>query len=301
MRIDVISPDRFDELADLMNRNCDLEYNRFTPELIQTRLWKYPHMHPEARLGALDGDRLVGAMIGGMTGDIGFIRLFAVDHEYRRQGLAGRMLSRLEDTLKAKGARTISVLTGDLGYFMPGLDPRYTEALCMTENRGYVRSDVVVNMIVPLRPDTVYDAPAEQAARKMRSHGIHIRRAEPADRPRVQAWTAKAFPGGWEAEVDMTFEFSPIPLWLAFRDDAVVGFAAYDVNMFAGGFGPTGVEEALQGKGIGAALLFRTLADMQSRGYVECEIGWLGPVAFYSHVVRARVNRAFWQMQKKLT
>ena len=68
--------------------------------------------------------------------------------------------------------------------------------------------------------------------------------------------------------------------------------------MFAGGFGPEGVEKSLRGLGVGGVLLLRCLGDMKSRGYARCEIGWVGPYAFYAKVADARVCRVFWQMEK---
>ncbi len=289
------------ELADLMNRNCDLESRRFTPELIRGRLWEYPHMASAVRLGVLDGGRLVGAMAGSSVGAEGFIRLFAVDQTHRRQGLARRMLDQVENELRSRGAMEVAALYAMVGYILPGLDARYTPAFCMLENHGYQRQDVVVNMLLPLRPnETLIGTMVDRSEYLCRQHGVTIRRAEPHDRDQMSAWTNRHFPGAWVTEVDVTFSFDPIPLWIALRNGGVAGFAAYDVNMFLGGFGPTGVDESLRGMGIGAALLWATLADMRRRGYEECEIAWLGPVGFYSHVCGARINRTFLQLSKKL-
>jgi GNAT superfamily N-acetyltransferase len=300
VRVDLINIDRARELADLMNRNCDLESNRFTADLIRARLWEYPSMSAGVRLGAFEGDRLIAAMVGGLQQENGFIHLFAVDGGHRGQGLADRMLIQLETELRSKGAQEVVALCGCIGYFMPGLDPRYTPAMCLLEKHGYTLREIVCNMLATLRSGQDFRTPAEQAEVRVSPCGIRIRRAEPHDQAQVRTWMHQHFPGGWEGEVDMTFSFRPIPLWLAFRNGAVAGFAAYDVNLFQGGFGPTGVEESLRGRGVGAALFLRTLADMQARGYSECEVGWLGPMRFYSRVCGARVNRAFWQMHKKL-
>jgi mycothiol synthase len=301
MRTDVIERTHIGQLTDLMNRTCDLEYNRFTPELIRHRVWEFPGLFAEGRLGVFDGDRLVAAMVGGLSGTEGFIRLFAVDQAERGKGLGNRLLLQIEDLLRRRGAREIAVLYSAPGYFTPGLDPRYTPALCLLEKHGYERIDVVSNMLIPLRSGRLFDTDAARVEAGLRAHGIELRRATPEDRPRVREWMAKEFPGGWEAEADVTFTLSPIPLWLAFRGEAIVGFVAYDEDLFAGGFGPTGVEESLRGRGIGVALLYRSLAEMQAIGYTECEVGWIGPARFYSRAVEARVNRSFYQFRKLLT
>jgi len=301
MRIDVIDPDRAAELAELMNRNGDLEYGRFTPQLVYRRLWQYPWMSSATRLGAFDGDRLVAAIAGGVKPDHGFIRLFAVEAAYRRRGLGSRLLEELERCLRCQGAGQIVALYASPGYFAPGLDPRYTAALSLLHKYGYDRTDVVVNMIVPLRAGREFASAADRAEQRILQHGVRVRRAEYADRPQMAAWMAEHFPGGWGLEVDVAFTFDPIPLWIAFRNATIVGFAVYDVNMFSGGFGPTGVDESLRGLGIGTALFLRTLADMQARGDAECEIAWVGPIEFYSRIADARINRVYWQMQKNLS
>lgn len=303
MRIDLITPSHLDELTDLVNRNCDLDAGRFTPDLLYRRLWASPFILPEAVLGAFQGDRLVAAMIGGLRYQEGFVRLFAVERQYRRRGLASSLLTRLEDLVRQKGAAEMAILHPSPGYFTPGLDPRYTAALCMLHRCGYERSNVVVNMVVPLDQRLRdFAAEAQEAERHIAAQGLIIRRAGRGDQPAMRAWMQHHFPGGWEMEVDLTFDnVDPIPTWIALRNATVVGFAVYDVEMFPGGFGPTGVEESVRGLGLGRALMLRTLADMHTRGYTECEIAWVGPVAFYANVCDARINRVFWQMRKNLT
>ncbi len=301
MRIALLDRTHASEIAALMNRTCDLEHHRFTPSLVRRRLWDYPHNVPAARLGAFDADRLVAVVSGGLKGEQGLVRIFAVDEAHRRQGLAGRMLARVETVLAERGAREITALYGSPGYFMPGLDPRYTAALCLLQRRGYERTNVVINMAVGLNGSRRFAPLADRAEHRILRRGVCLRRAEPTDRPRLQTWMRRHFPGGWETEVDLTFALRPIPTWIAIRNSGVVGFAIYDVEMFPGGFGPTGVDASLRGSGVGGALMLRTLADMQDRGYVECEIAWVGPIAFYAKVCGARINRSFWHLRKPVS
>jgi predicted N-acetyltransferase YhbS len=85
------------------------------------------------------------------------------------------------------------------------------------------------------------------------------------------------------------------------RDERVVGFAAYDVVMFPGCFGPMGTDPAERGQGIGQFLLKKCLQDMRAKGYARCEIVWIRPMAFYSKTVNAVVCRQFRNYAKDLS
>ena len=56
-----------------------------------------------------------------------------------------------------------------------------------------------------------------------------------------------------------------------------------------GFFGPTGVDPAYRGKGIGKALLLKCLEAMRNEGYGYAVIGGAGPVNFYEKCCGATV------------
>ena len=68
----------------------------------------------------------------------------------------------------------------------------------------------------------------------------------------------------------------------------MLGFGCYDTTA-KGFFGPTGVDEAARGKGIGAALLLVCLHALYADGYAYGIIGGAGPVEFYEKIVGAMV------------
>ena len=59
---------------------------------------------------AWDGDRLVGSLMGGWDGWRGQMYRLAIDLEYRRQGLARRLVEAVEARLRALGAERITSL-----------------------------------------------------------------------------------------------------------------------------------------------------------------------------------------------
>lgn len=61
-------------------------------------------------LGALDADRLVGAVIGTHDSRKGWINRLAVHPEYRRRGLARRLVRTCERGLRSQGIRMFAAL-----------------------------------------------------------------------------------------------------------------------------------------------------------------------------------------------
>lgn len=118
--------------------------------------------------------------------------------------------------------------------------------------------------------------------------GIVVRRMEAWDRAALRRFIVPHFGDRWASEADLAFAGHPITGFVAVRDGAIAGFAAYECTR-RGYFGPTGVREDLRGHGAGAALLFRCLESMREMGYAYAIIGGAGPDDFYAKVCRATV------------
>jgi hypothetical protein len=65
-------------------------------------------------------------------------------------------------------------------------------------------------------------------------------------------------------------------------------------------FGPMGTAPGAQLSGIGGILLRRCLADQRAAGHTRVQIGWVGPVPFYSRTVGAYIERVFFLYRKQL-
>lgn len=125
----------------------------------------------------------------------------------------------------------------------------------------------------------LYDLPAYDHAPVARQ-GVTIRRALPPERAIVCDWVELYFSRHWRSEVEVGFSHQPVDVWIAVENDELIGFACSDVTA-RGFFGPTGVAETARGRGIGEALLFRTLEDLRDKGFAYAVIGDPGPVEFY--------------------
>lgn len=125
----------------------------------------------------------------------------------------------------------------------------------------------------------LYDLPPIPDPSPLAAAGIAVRRAIAPERDRVVAFAGEFFPG-WAAECACGFGRQPTPVFIAHRDDELLGFACHDVTA-KGFFGPTGVSTAARRQGIGEALLIMTLSDMYAAGYAYAVIGAAGPVDWY--------------------
>ncbi|HLY68029.1 MAG TPA: GNAT family N-acetyltransferase [Chloroflexota bacterium] len=62
---------------------------------------------PELFLVAEDGGDIVGVVLGTFDGRFGSVNRLAITESHRRGGLASALLERVEDSLRAKGARRV--------------------------------------------------------------------------------------------------------------------------------------------------------------------------------------------------
>ncbi len=135
----------------------------------------------------------------------------------------------------------------------------------------------------------LYDLPPlGPALHRQQERGINIRRGLPPEKALTLAWIRERFSEYWVSEADVAFSRQPPTIMLAQRGEQLLGFACYD-STHKNFFGPTGVEEAERGLGIGTALLLAALHDMHSAGYMYGIIGWAGPTSYYEKVVGAAI------------
>jgi GNAT superfamily N-acetyltransferase len=129
-------------------------------------------------------------------------------------------------------------------------------------------------------------APDPKLEARVKAAGVTIRRALAPELELAGNWIREKFSAGWSSETAIAFTRQPPSCFLATKDERLVGFACYD-SIARGFFGPTGVDEAARGAGIGHALLLATLLDMRTLGYGYGIIGDVGPSEFYERTVGA--------------
>ncbi|GAA0544327.1 hypothetical protein GCM10010172_27370 [Paractinoplanes ferrugineus] len=250
-------------------------------------------------LAVAPGDRVIGVVLGSIShrdSSIGHVDLIAVDPGERRRGVGRALLGRVEGALAGLGADDV-VLAGNAPcYAWPGIDVRYTPAVCAAMALGFAQDQPAWNMTASL----LDLAPTAAEEERLAGEGVTIRRALPADSAGLAEFALANWGSGWAGEIVDSIGRPGAGCHLAVESDGtLLGFAAYGSSR-PSWFGPMGTTAAARGRGIGSILLRRCLADQRDSGLESAQIGWVGPVPFYSTAVGARVERVFFLYRKQL-
>ncbi|MBR6533999.1 MAG: GNAT family N-acetyltransferase [Clostridia bacterium] len=123
----------------------------------------------------------------------------------------------------------------------------------------------------------------------LKKEGIHIVKALSPDKHRVLDFV-QTFSEGWRSECEAAFANNPHTIYIAVKDQKVIGFAAYEATA-RGYFGPTGVSGEFRKKGIGRLLMLKCFHSMKELGYGYAIIGWAArsAIPFYEKFAQARI------------
>jgi mycothiol synthase len=231
---------------------------------------------------------------------VGHLDLVAVHPRMRRRGIGRALLVAAEAALAAAGAGKV-LIAGNMPYAWPGIDVRYTPAVCMAMALGYQQESVAWNMTADLStPDAPGLRDTRPDERRLADRGVSVRRATVEDVPVLAGFIKATFSAGWAWEVEQSIGRDGAGCHLAVGEDGqILGFAAYGA-LRPTWFGPMGTAPDTRGSGIGGVLLRRCLADQRAAGHTRAQIGWVGPVPFYSRTVGAYIERVFFLYRKDL-
>jgi mycothiol synthase len=284
------------EVVRLCAGALDLPEDAGEAEALVRRLASPPEGRATVRLAAMGDDGTPVGVVFGSISDadplLGHVELIAVRPDRRREGIGQELLAAAERRLAERGAQRIRIGGNPPCYVWPGIDVRYTPAVCLAQRAGYERTDTAWNMTADLAGGWTTTTTDEE---RLDGAGVKVMRAGP-DTPE---WVRGIWGNGWAWEVAQSLGRDGAGCWVAVRDGEILGFAAYGANR-PSWFGPMGTAPAAEGLGVGRVLLRRCLADQRAGGHDTAQIGWAGPVAFYSKTVGARLERIFWIYTKQL-
>jgi mycothiol synthase len=250
---------------------------------------------------SVSGGRVVGVVLGSMSHrhpSTGHVDLIAVDATERRRGIGRALMARIEEALAGLGAGDVVIAGNPPYYAWPGIDVRYTPAICAATAYGFEQDQPAWNMTADLSGEQ--PRPTADAEKRLADEGVSVRRAMLGDVPALIEFAKVNYETLWDGEISHSVGRDRSGCYLAIdADGAILGFAAYGSSR-PSWFGPMGTASAAQGRGIGSVLLRRCLADQKAEGYDRVQIGWVGPLPFYSGAVGARIERVFLLYRKQL-
>jgi GNAT superfamily N-acetyltransferase len=232
----------------------------------------------------VEDEGVVFASLSEREPGVGHIDLLAVHPDAQGKGRGRALVGAAEEWLRAQGATQARMAGNPPCYAWPGIDVRYTPAAALAERLGYDRYRIAWNMTADLSLDLHDDLGA------LAAQGVTVGSGE---RERVAAFVREHWNESWAWEAE-----NATGLHHAERDGRILAFAAWGAR--PAWFGPMGTAPEAQGLGLGRVLLRRCLAEQRDAGQRESQIGWVGPLRFYSRAVGARAERVFWLYRREL-
>jgi mycothiol synthase len=277
-------------ILDLWSRALPLD--AITEATLENRVLLDENFDPGLFLLAREGERLVGFALGHIAsrmalaehdpeGIRSWITAIGIEPGSQWEDAGSCLLYGLEERFRACGKRECYIASYPPGYFTPGIDRNnYPDLLRFLENSGYQETKQAISMDAPIVLFRVPEKTVE-LERKLAGEGITIRVYRPEDLLRFLDFLQHTMQTDWvrvertNLKKISTGGFSPEQITVVTKGDEIIGYCQFEGSHF----GPFGVSDAYQGRGIGTVLLARTLERMRMQGYHNAWVMWTDDVA----------------------
>lgn len=241
-------------------------------ETIRMRILENPAFDPAGSFVALVNGKAAGfclVAVADKNPDVGYLCALAVDAHRRCKGIGTKLLQLGETYLNRRGVKQILMkFEGNPISLLPGA-PTDAEGYSFLLNRGY--RGYKRELFHVMRQETSrfhFSDAVKQKMETLEAEGISLALARPAQKEATDKFMAAAFPE-WRAGVMAAFEQNPPrALLVASRNGRILGFAGpFDVqDSGKGNFHAIGVDPAMRGAGVGAALFQTLCRELKARG-----------------------------------
>lgn len=297
----------FEGVINLWNK-C-LSRDSISKDAFQEKVLADSNFEPEGCFIAEDEGELLGFMLGivrkfpleniGLQLEIGWITVFFVDPEFRRQKIGERLLEKVMDYFKGNQRSKIYVSSYVPNYFFPGVDvDKYQGAYQFLKVNGFIESSKVIGMGNELQ-DMIMPEKIEEKIEILHSKGIYIQDFEKKYTYSLLNFLRGEFPGDWAAAiVDKIKRETDDEIIIAVKNNEVLGYCQFEGSHF----GPFGVSEKLRGEGIGSILFWKVVEKMKEAGKHFIWLAWTGGNAarFYREKANLHKTREHAIMMKEI-
>lgn len=291
-----VSASDLDSLIELWNRVNPVD--SITYDMLEQRVLLDENFDANTFLVAKKNGRVAGFVVSAYArrvplgdhdpnGDRCWITAFGVEQEFQRTGLGTRMFDRLFEKFRSLGKKECFIATYAPGYFVPGIDVKeYPAAISFLKEFGFGETYRPLSMDAPL---ALFKITPEMEAKEKHigESGITVRPYTRGDLFAFMRFLENNMPADWVRVSRGNLRdlarglFNPDQIFVAVRDRSgsnhgeVVGYCQFE----GAHFGPFGVADEYQGKGIGTVLLGRTLERMRARGLHNAYVLWTDDTA----------------------
>jgi GNAT superfamily N-acetyltransferase len=238
--------------------------------------------------------------------EAGFVTAFGVRPEHRRRGAGSGLMNAAEAFFVDRGRRQILLAPYTPNYFVPGVDKdRYPEGVRFLQDRGFTEYSEALAADALISTFEL-DAQVLSKERELAADGIVVRPYRRNDLVHYMQFQRELMPGPWIEDARRNLleladgRFHEDAIWLAVDEsqNRIIGFCQHEHEHF----GPFGVSDAYQGKGIGTVLLARTMYQMRLRGCHSAWVLWTGERALKGVYGRLgfKLTRRFAIMKKEI-
>ena len=278
------------EILDLWTRALPLD--AISMGTFESRILLDDNFDAEYFLVARDNNALAGCILGAYAkrmplgdadpnGTRSWITTLAVDPSADMAQVGGMLLRDLERKFAAIGKTECLVSTYPPGYFTPGVDQNNSLPLlkCYLDN-GYVKVREALSMDSSI---VLFQAgkAVEEKEKHLREQGIHIRPYRREDLLRFLKFLELTMPSDWVRVERRNLKkiteggFSEDQITVVAHGDEIIGYCQFEGSHF----GPFGVSDIYQGRGIGTVLLARTIERMKTEGFHTAWVMWTDDLA----------------------
>ncbi|NSW56061.1 MAG: GNAT family N-acetyltransferase [Armatimonadetes bacterium] len=211
----------------------------------------------------------------GLESGRAWITAMGVRPAQRGKGLGSALLERATQLCRETGCSQVSIAPYAPNYFVPGVDlDGYSDGLRFLLAREFVQVADAISMdanIVLL--DTAAHLTREP---ELAAAGIRIGALDPSRIPALMAMLQEHMPGDWvrharELLIDASRGHASYDQFtVAEMNGEVIGYCQYEGEHF----GPFGVRDDFQGRGIGTVLLAKCLEAMRRAGHHNAWVLW---------------------------